>query len=364
MAEISAYTKKYNEFTQQLLQRFYEEKKGQNLVLSPFSILMLLAIAADATDGITREEILHVIDPDLSSSEITDLMGKIQTALTASPSLSSANAVCVNHAIEDSICPNYADTLNKRFSGELFTSRDIVSDVNDWVDEHTNGLIDSIADESMKDMLACFLNAIAFSADWHDEYEDDDIYEEVFTCADGSTSEIEFLHRTEDHYIESDDFTGFVKPYMDADYSFMALLPKDESTGSLTECLTNCNFTDLLRQSRYMEVYTAIPEFTFSFDQDLTAFCKTSGIERVFTDLADFSPISSVQLKADAIIHKARIEVDRKGTKAAAVTAMFAVAGCAPSFDLKYVELTRPFLFAIMHNETGLPVFTGIVNQL
>ena len=44
MAEISAYTKKYNEFTQQLLQRFYEEKKGQNLVLSPFSILMLLAI--------------------------------------------------------------------------------------------------------------------------------------------------------------------------------------------------------------------------------------------------------------------------------------------------------------------------------
>ncbi len=47
MAEINAYTKKYNEFTQQLLQRFYEEKKGQNLVLSPFSILMLLAIAAN-----------------------------------------------------------------------------------------------------------------------------------------------------------------------------------------------------------------------------------------------------------------------------------------------------------------------------
>lgn len=66
----------------------------------------------------------------------------------------------------------------------------------------------------------------------------------------------------------------------------------------------------------------------------------------------------------DAIIHKARIEADRKGTKAAAVTAMFAVAGCAPSFDLKNVELTRPFIYAIMHNETGLPVFTGIVNKL
>ena len=65
-----------------------------------------------------------------------------------------------------------------------------------------------------------------------------------------------------------------------------------------------------------------------------------------------------------AIIHKARVEVDRQGTKAAAVTTGLLFAGAAPLLDYKTVELDRPFVYAIMHNETGLPVFTGIVNML
>lgn len=75
--------------------------------------------------------------------------------------------------------------------------------------------------------------------------------------------------------------------------------------------------------------------------------------------------MSSEWLKADAVIHKARIEVDRQGTKASAVSAMVVVAGCAPDYDrIKYVALNRPFLYAIVHEKTGLPVFAGILNRL
>ena len=67
----------------------------------------------------------------------------------------------------------------------------------------------------------------------------------------------------------------------------------------------------------------------------------------------------------DSIIHKARIEVDRQGTKAAAVTMGAIEVGCAFPLDKpKVVELDRPFVYAIMDNKTGLPVFTGIVNKL
>ena len=69
-------------------------------------------------------------------------------------------------------------------------------------------------------------------------------------------------------------------------------------------------------------------------------------------------------IKADGIIHKAHIEVDRKGTKAAAVTATVMPAGCAPDLDIPSVRLDRPFVYAIMHNETGLPIIAGIVNKL
>ena len=56
--------------------------------------------------------------------------------------------------------------------------------------------------------------------------------------------------------------------------------------------------------------------------------------------------------------------LDRKGTKAVAVTAMLAVAGCLPDFEEKRVIFDRPFVYAIVHRVTGLPVFVGIINQL
>ena len=54
MVEISKYTEKYNNFARELLWKIYKEKEDQNIVMSPFSVLMLLAIAADATTGDTR----------------------------------------------------------------------------------------------------------------------------------------------------------------------------------------------------------------------------------------------------------------------------------------------------------------------
>ena len=67
----------------------------------------------------------------------------------------------------------------------------------------------------------------------------------------------------------------------------------------------------------------------------------------------------------DAIIHKAHIEVDRKGTKAAAVSLGIVVCGCAPQpEEFKEVRLDRPFIYAIMHNQTGLPVFAGVTNYV
>jgi len=95
----------------------------------------------------------------------------------------------------------------------------------------------------------------------------------------------------------------------------------------------------------------------------LTGLFKDMGVSTLFTPEADFSPMSSEWLKVDSIVHKAHIEVDRKGTKAAAVTMAFVVAGCAPSMDLKSVVLDRPFVYAIMNTETKLPVFVGLYNK-
>lgn len=362
--KIETYTNRFNEIAGKLMESFAKAKKGENIVISPMSVIMLLGIAADAVDGRTRDEIIRVIGDDFSYDDTIAVLKNILADSEKSESLMLSNAVCVKDIISKTITDGYEKRLKEVFDGKLFSSADIVRDVNAWVKKKTKGMIGKIADDSMNQMTACLMNAIAFEAEWTEEYEEDDIREGGFNNADGSVSGVWMLESSEDTYIEDDFFTGFVKPYKDEKYAFMALLPKKKKSASfLLRAMKQIDFTKLLHEASYETVYVTMPEFKYDFEEELTGLCKELGISTLFTPAADFSPMSGERLKVDAIIHKAHIDVGRHGTKAAAVTAAEAVCGCAPGFDFKTVCLDRPFVYAIMDTKTGLPVFTGLYNR-
>lgn len=365
MLEIYTYTDKYNSILRQLLRTLYVKRKDENLILSPISVLMLLALAADASSGDTRTEIMQVLDNAENEEDILHLLYRIQDLLCNNNDFSTANAVCIRHSLMDAINPLYSDHLKTLFGGELFFSDNLVSDVNAWVKKHTNGLINSIMDDSMSNIVACLLNAAVFEGKWVEHYTRNDIKYKDFTNADGSVKETAMITAKERKYIEDDVFTGFVKPYKDCDFSFMALLPKENSTDSLEKSLENIHLSNIFRNSHGIDVRALLPEFSYTFEEDLTFFCKEMGIQKLFTDDADFSPLCSMPLALDSIIHKAKITVDRHGTKAAAVSAGLLRLGSAGGGHFyKVVNLDRPFVYAIMHNVTCLPVFTGIVSKM
>jgi serpin B len=72
------------------------------------------------------------------------------------------------------------------------------------------------------------------------------------------------------------------------------------------------------------------------------------------------------QVWIDRVLHKTHIEVDRKGTRAAAVTAVEACGtDCAEEYNPPvYVILDRPFIYGIIDNATGLPIFLGCMNHM
>ena len=359
------FEKNYNEIIGKILQEFMEEHLGENVVFSPYSILALLAIAANATAGDSRAQIIRAIAEHRSYEDVMKAICKLQKSLEAAAQLTSANAVLVQDSISGSIVDGYEDQLKAQLDGSLIVSKDIVMDVNAWVKEKTNGMIQKIADDSMKDMLVCLINAVFFDADWKDKYEDDNVYEDDFTNADGTRTEVTMLNSVEDTYLENEFFTGFVKPYK-SNYSFLALLPrKQKSKTFFSRAIKALDFSELYRSRTRIETHVTMPEFTMEFGQDITDICKKMGIKEIFTPAADFSSMSSEWLQLDQIIHKAKIEVNRKGTRASAATMGVVVAGCCPDFErVKYVYLDRPFIYAVVQNKTGLPVFTGMVNQL
>ena len=68
-------------------------------------------------------------------------------------------------------------------------------------------------------------------------------------------------------------------------------------------------------------------------------------------------------MKIEAVKQKVFIKVDRHGTKAVAISAAFLIgAGCVLGFPT-VIMLDRPFVYAVMHNKTELPVFMGVVNR-
>ena len=68
----------------------------------------------------------------------------------------------------------------------------------------------------------------------------------------------------------------------------------------------------------------------------------------------------------DKIIHKTKIELDETGTEAAAATAVVLCKGeiAIVSEKTYYVYLNRPFVYMIVDDATGLPLFMGTVQSI
>ena len=362
MVRTGNFETRYNELTRRILKHTAGGGKTENAAFSPLSILILLLMLADAAGGSTRKEIEEALQPGVPYEKTRAAVLKLYRKVTGGRALNSANAVCVKKELADSILPGYLAALKKDLDGEFIASSDIIGDVNRWVCGKTNGMITEIADESMSGMMLALMNAVAFEAEWEIPYNEYDLCKKIFTNADGKRTKADMLCSFEERYIEDDTFTGFVKPYREAGFSFMALLPKEEGTAAMRKALEGADPAGLYAQAQSCEVQVTMPEFECIFEAELQEFCMEMGIREIFSEKADLTPMSDVPLTVERIIHKCRIEVDRKGTRAAAASAAFMELGCLPPEPLREVILDRPFLYAVMCG--GIPVFAGVLNRI
>lgn len=350
----------YTSFAQKLMKRLGNDKV--NVVFSPISVFLAMCLATAGAEGDTRREIMNALGGELSDE---DLIASAKMIKSFEPEASSANAICVNQSLADKIKEEYTNRVRVFLDSEFFSSNDLVHDVNAWVSEKTAGMIPEILNESSKDALICLVNAVCFQGKWLNPYDDYDVETEEFYNEDGSRSVVQMMYGGFDSsYFENDGVIGFIKPYEGERFSFVAALPKKRGAAALDQVIQSTDFSKLLSEVTYDEVHTAMPKFSFSYDKILNDVIEKMGARVLFTEQADFSGISDFPLMVSKIIHKAHIDVDQNGTKAAAATVIDVVAGCAPSEEYKEVVLNRPFVFAVVENETSIPVFEGVVRKL
>lgn len=339
----------YEKMTRQMLASLYEEN---NLIFSPLSYYLLLALAYNATAAESQKEIAEVLGND-------DINEYAKLLSVDSKELQIASGLCLDKTIAEAINKDYLRLGKRIFDLEIFSSDNALKAINDWVRKKTDGMIPMLLDSLPENFRLCLLNAICFKGKWDKRYRNADIYDESFAGFDKNET-VTYLSSEENEYLEDDYYTGFLKDYRGKRYAFMGLLPKNKGKEGYKEAIKHLDIMKLYQKREWMEVKAIMPEFEADNSLDLVALSKELGINEIFSDCANFSVLTNDAIKISSIIQKAYIKVDRSGTKAAAASAMIAVAMALPIMDRKKtVALDRPFVYCLFDREKEMPVFVG-----
>ena len=205
------------------------------------------------------------------------------------------------------------------------------------------------------------INALSFDAEWQEIYREDQVHEGEFTGIDGKTEQVSMMGSTESVYLNDGKAQGFVKPYASG-YSFVAMLPNEGI--SLGDYISSMNYGKIASQIKAEEhesVLVSLPKFSAEYAAELSDVLRKNGMSDAFDQIkADFSGMADVtpgDLYISRVIHKTAIDVDERGTKAGAVTAVEMSKNAA--LMMNTVFLDRPFVYMIIDNESCLPIFIG-----
>ncbi len=356
-----------------LLSRVVAENKDTNVLVSPLSVKMALAMAANGADGETLsefEEVLGASIDDVNSSLFNSLQLMENNQFFK---LSIANSLWYRDQ-GFLLSKDFADVLQDSYKADVASAAfdsGTVRDINKWVSDKTDGMIDDIIDSISGDTVMMLINALAFDAEWSGRYDDQSIEDEHFTSRDGKERIVSMMHSVEHTYIECSGATGFIKPYKGSMFSFAALLP-DEGI-DICDFVTGLSSGEVeaaLNDKEMCAVTVGLPKFSYDFDTELSKILSDLGMPTAFAESkADFSRLGEAvgNIFVSNVLHKTHISVDQEGTKAAAATAVAMADSYSAYVDgaiQKEVILDRPFVYMILDNETNMPLFIGVVTDI
>lgn len=357
-------------FSLSLFSKTAATDKSKNLLISPLSVLLALSLAANGASGETLAEMEETLG--LTVAEMNEYLAYYAANLPDGKKckINTANSLWVHDdgsiTVKDAFLQNAADYYGAQVYGAPFDAG-TVKDINKWIKDNTDGLIDRAVEKIDAETVLYIINALVFDAEWTHIYERSDIKKGVFHAMNGEEHEVKFMHSHEGNCFRKEDAEGFIKYYSGGKYAFVGVLPEGD-VYEYTESLTPEKFADLfvLGESygeRYAEVY--LPKFDYDYSVEMKEILSSMGMDSAFGTEADFSALGETKtgvLKIDEVLHKTYISVDERGTKAGAVTVI--KGGCGSAAPSEEMRFDRPFVYFIVDVEAKLPVFMGIAADI
>lgn len=329
-----------------------------NYMFSPLSIKMALSLAANGSTGETQKEILELL-----GKNSIDTLNKDMSSLILSYSETSdfdfnlANGVFLNSdSISSELSPEYEEKIKENFNADTqtVTNENAVNTVNSWVKTRTNNKISDITDNPYFSLILA--NAVYFKASWKNEFSPALTKKDIFTDRNNNKITTDFMHNSGKYRYYKDETIEIAElPYLCSgiNISMYIALSDDKRIdfNSYTEKMTN-------RQGSI-----SIPKFKLEFSKSLTDTLKSLGLIGMFdelnSELTEILKENTQKLYVTDILHKTFIEVDEKGTEAAASTSLMLTTTALETEPPFEFTANKPFTYFIKDNTNNEILFMG-----
>lgn len=372
------YVRNLNDFGLNLMKGIAsaQEDKSKNLAISPLSLSQAFYLvgngAAGATSADFKEKLLVAGEwADLNTTNSRVLKELVESEEVR---LSLANSIWLKSDV--TLNPAFAPTVEayQALVKPLNSAIDqAIVEINKWVEDNTEGKIPKLLESLNPETDLVVANAVYFKGDWTTPFDKELTTDGEFLNAKGTSETVRMMSRSgKINYTDGKYYRAVHLPYGEkGDYGMTIILPEEGVPMEVLVNYVSANMFDSLRQSLKSHFSSKqgtveIPVFKLDSRSNLLTALKEIGLKAV-TEASDFSNLSP-ELKEAMIsdaVHQVVVEVDEKGTEAAAATAIGMVRMSAPLQEEEpfHFRVDRPFLFTI-EAPNGMILFTGAVNTV
>ncbi len=407
-----------------LLRALDGSEKGENHFFSPFSLQSALSMAAEGASGETAVEMGTALQYPYAmrqSGEVPWEMTKMRndfrmvsdrmrpgnsTKQVDHYELTNANSLWIDKSFK--ISTKYQSTITENYRPAAIIAADFRNKtdaerlrINQWVSEQTRGKIrDILPSGSITSLTRLVIaNAIYFKGTWATPFSEKLTKSAPFTLRDQSKTSVPLMNmnnfkkgkyaafnangsvfntpRSVDDkfdeqrgYPAKDGYQVAELPYNGDTLSMMIFLPTAANgLDTLLSTLTVTQIDTCAEMLDAREYQLSVPKFKLETTYDLIPPLRNLGMKQAFdaaqADFSGLSEASDPELYIGAVVHKAFVEVNEKGTEAAAATAVemgVRSAMIGRPFVPRFVA-NRPFLFVIREKTSGLILFIGKVEN-
>lgn len=360
-------------FTCRLLEKLHQREPDRNLFFSPLSLNLALGMLANGARGETLAAVQKAVEwQGLTVEEINAGGQHLARGLKlgqGEPEVAIANSVWVDpqYPLNFDFQQTVSDAYDAAVRALSFSPpAPAAAAINSWAKDKTRGMIPQIVTpEDLRGVFVLLANALYFHGKWTVPFKSYMTHDEPFHLLDGTTKQMPLMDQSgKFRYLEEPGFQAVSLPYGSGRTSLYVFLPVEKAKlGDFLKTVTADKWAQWQQGFAEREGEVKLPRFQADYAAHLKQTLTTMGMGPAFDGSADLSGLGPPGLWVGDVIHKAVVEVNEEGTKAAAVTAIPAPGGAPPPPDSSPFTMVvdRPFLCAIRDNGTGALLFLGVV---